>query len=89
MNISPGPRIIIRNEIALESLINHRAANAVALGMREPQVSRRRRLRFFRVANHRRSGHDKRYLLRIRSIFCIRFFKNLRISVVINTKYNC
>lgn len=35
MNISPGPRIIIRNEIALESLINRRAANAVALGMRE------------------------------------------------------
>lgn len=46
MNISPGPRIIIRNEIALESLISHRAANAVALRIREPQV-RRRRLRFF------------------------------------------
>lgn len=34
MNISPGPRIIIRNEIASESLINRRAADAVALEMR-------------------------------------------------------
>lgn len=33
MNISPGPQIIIRNEIALESLINRRAANVVALGI--------------------------------------------------------
>lgn len=52
MNISPGPRIIIRNEIALESLINRRAADAVALEMRGLQV-RKATTAIFLTANHR------------------------------------
>jgi len=51
MNISLGPRIIIQNEIALESLINRCAANAVALRMCEPKAT----TAIFRTANHRRS----------------------------------
>jgi len=34
MNISPGPRIIIRNEIALESLISRRARPALGIRAR-------------------------------------------------------
>lgn len=52
MNISPGPWIIIRNEIALESLINRRTADAVALGMRGLQVPKATTA-IFRIANHR------------------------------------
>lgn len=60
MNISPGPRIIIRNEIALESLINRRAADAVALKIRGLQVPKATTA-IFRTANHRPSQY---YLLK-------------------------
>lgn len=61
MNISPGPRIIIRNEIAPESLISHRAADAVALGMCERRIPKATTA-IFRAANHRPSEYDERWL---------------------------